>query len=73
MAEGTIKTKLARHFGFISTSDGGELFFHGSSVEGVTFDALQVGQRVSYIVADGPKGPRAERVSPVLSTERTAR
>ena len=65
MAEGTIKRKLDRGFGFITTSTGQDLFFHGASVEGATFDQLQEGQRVSYVEGQGPKGPRAESVRPL--------
>jgi CspA family cold shock protein len=62
VAEGTIKRLTDRGFGFIETQSGKDLFFHSSALEGVTFDALQTGQRVSYEEGDGPKGPRAEHV-----------
>jgi CspA family cold shock protein len=65
MAEGTIKRKVARGFGFISTANGTELFFHSSAVDGTTFEALQEGQRVSYTEGAGHKGPRAENVRPL--------
>ncbi|MCL4108117.1 UNVERIFIED_CONTAM: hypothetical protein GTU68_012853 [Idotea baltica] len=38
------------------------MFFHSSALEGVSFDQLQEGQRVSYNVGNGPKGPCAENV-----------
>jgi CspA family cold shock protein len=64
MAEGTIKRLITdKGFGFILTETGEDLFFHKSSVEGVTFDSLQVRQRVSYSEGRGPKGPCAEHVS----------
>jgi CspA family cold shock protein len=31
-------------------------------VEGVDYDSLREGQRVSYTPGQGPKGPRAENV-----------
>ncbi len=65
MAEGTIKRLTDRGFGFIRTDQGNDLFFHMSAVEGATFDSLREDQRVSYSEADGPKGPRAEKVRPV--------
>ena len=40
-------------------------FFHSSSVQGVTFDDLQEGQKVSFTEGNGPKGPCAENVKPV--------
>jgi cold shock protein len=65
MAEGTIKKKTEKGFGFIRTSKGQDLFFHMSSVEGTTFDNLQEGQKVTYEEGRGDKGPRAENVRPV--------
>ncbi len=63
MSEGTIKRITDRGFGFIQTQDGGEdMFFHMSSCNGVEFDNLTEGQRVSFEVGQGPKGPRAENV-----------
>ena len=41
------------------------MFFHSSAVEGTNFEQLQEGQRVSYNVGEGPKGPRAENVKVV--------
>ena len=65
MAEGIIKRKTDRGFGFIDTGSGGDVFFHRSAVEGVTFEDLREGQRVSYSEAMGQKGPCAENVRPV--------
>lgn len=65
MAEGTIKRKIDRGFGFITTASGAELFFHMSSVGGTTFDLLQEGQRVTYTEGAGHKGPRAENIRPI--------
>jgi cold shock protein len=65
VAEGTIKRKTDRGFGFINTGTGKDLFFHMSVVQGVSFDDLQEGQRVTYTEGRGPKGPCAESVRPV--------
>lgn len=65
MAEGTIKRLTDKGFGFISTNSSKDMFFHMSNLEGVTFEELQVGQRVEYEPGMGPKGPRAEHVRPV--------
>ena len=62
MEEGKIKKLTDKGFGFIEGSDGRDMFFHSSSVEGQDFDQLREGQRVSYSVGSGPKGPRAEQV-----------
>ena len=62
MAEGTIKRLTDRGFGFIETASGTDMFFHMSNVEGTSFDQLQEGNRVSFEIGEGPKGPRAEQV-----------
>ncbi len=65
MAEGTIKRLTDKGFGFISNDSGKDLFFHMSAVEGVRFEDLREGQKVSYNEGMGPKGPRAENVRPI--------
>ena len=65
MAEGTIKRLTDRGFGFINTGGGKDMFFHSSNLEGVTYEELREGQRVSYTEGRGPKGPRAENVKPI--------
>jgi CspA family cold shock protein len=62
MAEGTIKRLTDKGFGFIDTGKGADMFFHHSSVEGVRYDDLREGQKVTYEAGQGPKGPRAEHV-----------
>lgn len=63
---GTIKTKTDRGFGFISREgETKDLFFHSKDLVGVTFDALQVGEAVTFDVVDGPKGPAAKNVKKV--------
>ena len=65
MAEGTIKRLTDKGFGFIDIGGNKDLFFHSSGVEGVTYEQLREGQRVTYVEGRGPKGPRAEEVKPV--------
>jgi cold shock protein len=62
VAEGTIKRLTDKGFGFIATASGKDLFFHTSALEGVTFQELGEGQRVSFTEGQGPKGPRAENI-----------
>ena len=62
MAEGTIKRLSDKGFGFIDNGSKEDMFFHSSDVEGVGYEQLQEGQRVSYSEGQGPKGPRAEHV-----------
>jgi CspA family cold shock protein len=64
VSQGTIKKLTDKGFGFIK-GDAGELFFHSSSVEGASFEALREGQAVEYNEGRGPKGPRAENVRPL--------
>jgi CspA family cold shock protein len=60
MATGTVKKLVwERGFGFIQGSDGAQLFFHRSALQGEGFDALTEGQAVEFEVERGAKGPRA--------------
>jgi CspA family cold shock protein len=63
MHKGKIK-KLVRDrgFGFISDTDGRELFFHQSSLVDVQFEALNEEQEVEFETEKSPKGPRAVNV-----------
>ena len=63
MAEGTIKRLTDRGFGFIDVGSEKDLFFHSSNLEGVSYDELREGQRVSFTEGRGPKGPCAENVT----------
>jgi CspA family cold shock protein len=65
MAEGSIKKLTDKGFGFIKTGAEKDLFFHSSSLQGVSFDDLHEGQKVSFTEGRGPKGPCAENVKPV--------
>ena len=62
MAEGIIKKLTNKGFGFIDTGKGKDLFFHSSSLQGVSFNELREGQEVSYTEGQSPKGPCAENV-----------
>ncbi len=61
---GVIKTLTDRGFGFIS-QEGQEkdLFFHSKDLSGVTFDELKVGDKVTFEVVQGEKGPNAKNVA----------
>ncbi|MDA1335115.1 MAG: cold shock domain-containing protein [bacterium] len=63
MAEGTIARVTDRGFGFIK-QEGQEkdLFFHANELEGTEFNDLKEGDKVTFEVADGPKGPSATKV-----------
>ena len=52
----------AKGFGFITPESGDDLFVHFRSIQGSGFKSLQEGQKVSFTVAQGQKGLRAEDV-----------
>ena len=60
---GTIKRITEKGFGFITTPEGTEYFFHQSACDRTPFDDLREGQAVSFTLGQGPKGPRAENVN----------
>lgn len=61
MPQGTIRKLTEKGFGFIE-GERGDIFFHHSALEGVSYDSLREGQTVEYEEGSGPKGPRAENV-----------
>ncbi len=67
MQEGTIARVISdKGFGFIKRSgQEKDLFFHSKEVENGKFDELHEGDKVSFEVADSPKGPNAVKVSKV--------
>lgn len=65
MSEGTVKWFNQRKgYGFISTTDGRDIFVHYSNISGEGFKTLAEGDQVSFDIVDGEKGPRAENVVP---------
>jgi len=62
MPQGRIKKLVTdKGFGFID-GERGDLFFHHSEVQDVTFEELREGQTVEFEIGQGPKGPRASSV-----------
>jgi CspA family cold shock protein len=64
VTNGTIKKVISeRGFGFISSPDGKEYFFHKDGLSSsLDFDRLVGGESVSFDIETGPKGDRAIRV-----------
>ncbi len=63
MSEGTVKWfNESKGFGFITSEDGGDVFVHYSSIQSNGFKSLAEGDRVSFDVEKGPKGPKAVNV-----------
>jgi CspA family cold shock protein len=66
MAEGKVKWFNERKgFGFIENDEGGDVFVHYSAISASGFKTLFEGQRVSFDVEQGDKGPAATNVKPV--------
>lgn len=63
MATGTVKWfKADKGYGFIAGDDGVEVFVHFSAIQAEGFKSLDEGQKVTYDVGQGPKGPQASNV-----------
>jgi CspA family cold shock protein len=63
MLIGTVKWfNDAKGYGFITHSDGRDVFVHYSSIEGDGFRTLNQGQEVEYQAEEGPKGLHASMV-----------
>jgi CspA family cold shock protein len=67
MANGTVKWFNAdKGFGFITPDDGAaDLFVHFSEITSSGFRSLDEGQKVSFTVGQGAKGPQATAVAVV--------
>ena len=64
MTEGTVKFfNRMKNFGFIHGDDGNDYFVHSTGLKpGV---ALNEGDRVSFTIVQGEKGPKAEEVDKI--------
>ncbi len=60
---GSIVRKRDNGYGFIKPdNDEKDVFFHAQSLVDVAFDDLQEGDKVTFDVEQGPKGPAAANV-----------
>lgn len=63
MATGTVKFfNNEKGYGFISRTDGEDVFVHFSNIEGSGFRSLEEGQNVEFEVGPGRKGDEALNV-----------
>ena len=66
MANGIVKFFSAKKgFGFIEQEDGPDVFVHHSEIKAAGFKTLKEGERVSFDIEQGEKGPRAVNVTVV--------
>ena len=66
MANGTVKWfSDKKGYGFIEMEDGQDIFVHHTGINGAGFKSLNDGDRVTFDVKQGPKGPAAVNVTVV--------
>jgi CspA family cold shock protein len=66
VAEGTVKWfNESKGYGFITQDGGGDVFVHYAEIQAEGFKTLAEGDRVSFEVVQGDKGPKATKVNKI--------
>ena len=69
MANGIVKWfNSSKGYGFIEQEDGPDVFVHHSGINATGFKALDEGDRVTFDIEQGTKGPAAANVTVVQAT-----
>lgn len=64
MANGTVKWfNDSKGFGFIEVTDGPDVFVHHSAINATGFKSLKEGDKVTFDIEQGQKGPAAVNVN----------
>lgn len=64
MKTGTVKWfDSAKGFGFISSDEGKDVFVHFTAIVSNGFKTLEEGQKVTFDVVEGTRGPQAANVT----------
>jgi len=64
VAEGTVKWfSDQKGYGFIEQEEGPDVFVHHSDIDMSGFKSLAEGDRVSFEIGEGTKGPAAKNVT----------
>jgi CspA family cold shock protein len=66
MINGVVKWfNSSKGYGFIEQEDGPDVFVHHSGINSEGFRSLNEGDRVTFEIVQGPKGPSASNVTVV--------
>ena len=63
MTTGTVRWfNSEKGFGFITVEGGNDVFAHFSAIQGEGFKTLEEGQKVSFEIVEGDRGPQAANI-----------
>ena len=64
MTNGIVKWfNSEKGFGFISVEGGDDVFAHYSAIQTTGYKTLEEGQKVSFNIVKGARGPQAENIT----------